>query len=195
MSEIPSAWERAMERVEKLGKASPDELKRLESIPEGNNMASKFLNDEKYDLHNELAKYKETSTRKYLTEGAEELFLSNIVLPRDERTRQNATRAMAGIELLKENKAQLRAIFDRINNLFTYYEQARHQTYVQVKETFQARLGEASKALQQQLGAKVSIEPELQPQFQEEWRRVSSQLDAQYEQSLKEHKQQIEAIT
>lgn len=191
MSEMKSAWEKAMEKIEKLGKPSDEELRQLEHVPAGNRLAARYLKEEDFNLDAELIKYKGTGVRKYIIQGAEEIFLRSITLPRNEQVKQTTGRAMAGIRLLKENKNQLEAVFDRINNLLNYYEQARQQTYMQFRQSFETNLQEASQALQQQLGTTVSIEPERQPQFQEEWRKISSQLDAQYEKALEDHRQQI----
>ena len=98
---------------------------------------------------------------------------------------------MKGIRLLKENKKQLDVIVERINNLLSYYEQARQQTFAQFKKNFETKLEEISKTLQQRPNTGTSIEAELQQQFQEEWRKVGSQLDAQYDKALDEHRQQI----
>lgn len=191
MEEIKSAWEKAMEKVEKLGKASEEELKRLEYIPLGNILAAQYLREEDYDLGAELTKYKGTGIRKYIIQGIQETLIRNIALPRDNRAKETTKRAMVGIRLIKENKNQLQAVFDLMNNLFNYYEQARQQTYIQLRQNFEVKFQEVTKAVQQQLGAKVTIQPELQPQFQEEWRKISVQLDAQYEKVLEEHKEQI----
>lgn len=193
MSEMKSAWEKAMEKADKLGKPSDDELKQLEHVPAGNRIAARYLGEESYDLDAELTKYKGTGVRKYVVLGAEEIFLRSITLPRDDRTQQTTKKAMAGIRLLKENKNQLEPIFDRIENLLTYYEQARQQSFSQFKQDFEARLQQSAQALQQ--GATSgSVQADLQAQFQEEWRKISSQLDAQYEKALEEHKQQIARI-
>ena len=194
MSEMKSAWEKAMEKVEKLGKPSDEELKQLEHIPAGNRLAARFLKEENFDLDSELTKYKGTGIRKYILQGAEEIFLRNITLPRSEQAKQTITKAMAGIRLLKENKNQLEAIFERVNNLLNYYEQALTQNYTQFKQNFEAKLPEISQALQQQRGPGASVEAELQQRFQEEWHKISSQLDAQYEKALEEHRQQIAKI-
>lgn len=191
MSEMKSAWEKAMEKVEKLGKPSDEELKHLEYVPAGNKLAARYLKEQDYNLDAELTKYKGTGVRKYIIQGAEEIFLRNITLPRNEQVKQTIRRAMAGIRLLKENKNQLEAVFDRIDNLLNYYEQAHQQTYTQFRQNFETKLQEASQALQQQPGTGVPIEAQLQQQFQEEWRKISSQLDAQYEKALEEHRQQI----
>ena len=65
MSEMKSAWEKAMEKIEKLGKPSDEELKQLEHIPAGNRLAARFLKEENFDLDSELTKYKGTGIRKY----------------------------------------------------------------------------------------------------------------------------------
>lgn len=194
MSEMKSAWEKAMEKADKLGKPSDDELKQLEHVPAGNRIAARYLGEESYDLDAELTKYKGTGVRKYVVLGAEEIFLRNTTLPRDDRAKQTTKKAMAGIRLLKENKNQLEPIFDLIENLLTYYEQALQQTFSQFKQGFEARLQQSAQALQQQGPTSGSVQADLQAQFQEEWRKISSQLDAQYEKALEEHKQQIARI-
>ena len=195
MSEMKSAWEKAMERAEKLGKPSEEELKQLEYTPTGNMLAAKYLQEENFDLDAELTKHKGTGTRQYIVQGAQEIFLRNITLPHNEHDKKTALRAMAGIKVLKENKNQLDAVYDRINNLLTYYEQALQQAFMQYKKDFEAKLQEVSKTIQQQQAKGASIEAELQQQFQEEWRRISRELDSQYEKALDEHRQQILKIS
>ncbi len=191
MGDMKSAWEIAQERVEKLGKLSEDDLKKLEFEPVGNKLAARYLQDSSYNLDAELTKYKGSGGRKYVLQGAQEIFLRNIFLPKSERDKETGKRAMTGLKLVKENRNLLNAILDRIVNLLNYYTQARQQTYQQFKSSFEAKLQEASKSSPLQLGAKPKIDPEQHPQFLEEWRRISSQLDAQYEKVLEEHKDQI----
>ena len=107
MTEMKSAWEKAMEKVEKLGKPSEEELKQLEYFPAGNKLAARYLQEENYDLDAELTKYKGSGVRQYVIQGAQEIFLRNISLPRDEKSKQAVLRAMKGIKVLKENKKQL----------------------------------------------------------------------------------------
>jgi hypothetical protein len=194
MSEMKSAWEKAMERVEKLGKLSEEELKQLEYRPVGSKLAAKYLRETNYNLDAELVKYKGTGVRKYVLQGVQEIFLHNIFLPKNEHDIQIARRAMAGLKLLKENKNLLDNAIDRITNLLNYYTQARQQTYQNFKRDFEDKLQDLNKSMQQQGVAKTRIEPEQHPQFVEEWRKISSQLDAQYEKVLEEHKQQIMGI-
>jgi len=194
MGEMKSAWEKAKEKVDKLGKLTEEEIKQLKCIPVGNKLAAKYLQDTNYNLDAELTKYKGTGLRKYIAQGAQEIFMHNIILPQNERDKQITKRAMAGLRIVKENKNQLATILDRVTNLLNYYEQALQQTYTQFKKGFEARLQESSQTLQKQSGSTVPIEAQLQAQFQAEWLNVSSQLNAQYEKALEEHKQHIQKI-
>ncbi len=191
MGEIKSAWEKAMERVGKLGKLSEEELRSLEYVPLGNTLAARYLKEENYDLDAELTKYKGSGVRKYIIQGIQEILIRNIALPQDNRAKETTKKAMSGLKLIKQNRNRLEAVFDLINNLFNYYEQARQQTYTQLRQNFEAKLQEVTRAVQQQMGTSVTIQPELQPQFQEEWRKISAQLNTQYEKVLDEHKEQI----
>jgi hypothetical protein len=191
MGEIKSAWEKALEKAEQLGKPTEDEIKRLEHIPTGNALAAKYLNDENSNLESQLAKYKGSGVRQYILQGAIEVFLRNITLPHDEREKYLSKRSMAGIKIIKDNNKQLDTIFDHIENLINYYEQARQHTFGQFKKDFEAKIKEAGRMMQQMPGNAANLETRIQQQFQDEWRRVSSELDAQYEKALEEQKQQI----
>jgi ElaB/YqjD/DUF883 family membrane-anchored ribosome-binding protein len=191
---MKSAWEKAKEKVEKLGNLTEEEIKQFECVPMGNKLAAKYLQDSGYNLDAELTKYKGTGLRKYIAQGAQEIFMHNIILPQNERDKQIIQRSMAGLRIVKENKNQLETLLDRITNLLNYYEQARQQTYTQFKKGFEARLQESSQALQKQSGNAVPIEAQLQAQFQAEWLNLNSQLNAQYEKVLEEHKQHIQKI-
>jgi hypothetical protein len=192
---MKSAFERAMERAEKLGTLSPEELKRLDSLPHGNLIAARYLRDENNDLEAELTKLKGTGVRKYIIEGAQEIFLRNIALPRDSRSKQAARRAMAGLQVLKENKKALSGIVARLEQLFNYYEQARQQSFNQLKQSFEARLNEKTGGLEKRLlGGRPKINVEGQPEFQEEWYRAQASLDQQYEKALEDQRHEIEKL-
>jgi len=195
MGEIKSAWEKAMEKVEKLGKPSEDELKRLEHIPAGNAIAAKYLNIEDFNIDAEITKYKGTGIRPYIIEGAMETFLRNITLPHSEREKYLTNRALGGIRIIKDNKKQLDAIYEHIKNIISYYEQTRQHTFAQFKKEFESKLKESGEMLQQMAGGNANIEAQLQMQFQDEWRRISQDLDSKYEKALDEQKQLINKVS
>ena len=191
MGEIKSAWERALERADKLGKLSEEESDKLQYVPMGNIVATKYLSEESCDIKAELTKYKGNRAIKYIVEGIQETLLRNIFLPRKSQDVKIIDKAMRGIKLIKENEKQLSVILGQISTLFEYYNQALQQAYTQLKSNFEAQLQSATAAMEQQAGKRVSIDVERQPQFQEAWMQTSSQLNAQYEKALQEQKEKI----
>ena len=195
MGEMKSAFERAMEKVEKMGKATDEELKRLEYVPIGSALAARYLREEKFDLAGELNKYTDENVRKHVVNGMQEALLHNITLPKDDMSKKTTNKAISGLKLTKKSKNQLDALLDRISSLITYYEQARQQAFNQFKSAFESKLPELTRAMQQQAQKSgIPIETQVQLQFQEQWRRASSELDGQYQKVLEEHKQQIAAL-
>lgn len=196
MGEMKSAFERAMEKVEKMGKATDEELKRLEYVPMGSALAAQYLREDKFDLAGELNKYTDENIHKHVVNGIQDALLHNITLPKDDMSKKATNKAISGLKLTRKTKNQLDALLDRISSLITYYEQARQQAFTQFKSTFESKLPEITRAMQQQpQKSGIPIETQIQLQFQEQWRRASSELDSQYEKVLEEHKQQIAAIT
>lgn len=196
MDEMKSAFERAMERAESLGKASDEDRRRWKYVPEGEKLAARYLRDE-CDLTVELGKY-DDNARTYVVEGAQEVFIRNIDLPRNDFARKKNKNVMEAIKALKRDKVAIENVYTKMRRVFSHYEregeQQRKQTYEAMKMEFQAKLRQAA---QQQLGAGASqpaINVEAHPQFQQEWRRILAQLDSQYMRLLDEYKKEILSI-
>jgi hypothetical protein len=195
MDEMKSAYERAMERAEGLGKASEEDLTKWKYLPEGAKLAAKYLRDE-FDLATEIGKYEE-KVRQLVVQGAQEAFLRNIDLPRNDIAKKKSKKVMEAIKELKRDKVGIENVYTKLRRVFSHYEkegeQQRRQTYEAVKRDFEAKLMQAA---QQQLGTAPppKINVESHPQFQQEWRRVLAQLDSQYIKLLEEYKKEILTI-
>ncbi len=195
MDEMKSAYERAMERAESLGKASEEDMTKWKYLPEGAKLAAKYLRDE-FDLATEISKYEE-KVRQLVVQGAQEAFLRNIDLPRNDLAKKKNKKVMEAIKELKRDKVGIENVYTKLRRVFSHYEkegeQQRRQTYEAVKRDFEAKLMQAA---QQQLGAapppKVNVESH--PQFQQEWRRILAQLDSQYLKLLDDYKKEILTI-
>jgi hypothetical protein len=193
--EIKSAFEIAMERVEKLGEVTEEERMKWKYVPEGEKLAARYLK-QNVNLLAELGKFEE-KTREYVTFGTQEVLVRNIELPRNDYLRKKNKRVMEGIKLLKNDKVGVENVFSKMRRVFDHYseqgEQQRKQAYESLKVEVEGRL---QQALKQQLGAmaNVRINVESQPQFQEEWRRMLAQLDTQYTKLLDEYKQELWTI-
>jgi len=192
MGDIKSAREIAMEKVEKLGAATDEERLKWKYAPEGERLAARYLKQE-CNLVAELSKYEE-NVKGYIIAGAGDILIRNINLPKDDLARRNNKRAMDGLKSMKGDKVSVENVYSKIRRIFEHYieqgEQQRKQAYEALKTEFEAKV---QQALQQQLGSLVGIkiDVEKQPQFQEEWRKIQTQLDSQYLKLLDEYKQEL----
>ncbi len=195
MGDIKSAHEIAMEKVEKLGKATDEERLRWKYVPEGEKLAAKYL-EKDCNLVVELNQY-EKNVIKYVSKGITEILDRNIDLPKDDLAKRNNRKAMDGIKTIKNDKVSVENVYSKIRRIFSHYaeqgEQQRKQAFEALKTEFEAKVQES---LQQQLGSfsGVKIDVEKQPQFQEEWYKILAQLDSQYVILLNEYKQELLAI-
>jgi len=192
MSDIKSAREIAMEKVEKLGEATQEERLKWKYVPQGEGLAVRYLK-ENLNLVVELNHF-EGEVRKYIIEGAAQVLTQNISLPRNDIAKKNNRRVMDGLKLLKSDKVSVENVFSKIRYLFNHYaeqgEQQRQKAYQSLKTEMEAQV---QQALQQQLGTLmgVKIDVERQPQFQQEWRKIQTQLDSQYLTHLNEYKREL----
>lgn len=196
MDEIKSAREIAMEKVAQLGEPTDEERLKWKHVPEGEKLAVRYL-EQDFSLVVELGKYDEKVV-KYVKEGAAGILVNNINLPKDEPAKKNNRRVMDGLKDLKSDKVAVENVYSKLRHIFSHYQeqgaQQKKQAYAQLKADFEAQV---QQAMQQQLGtfAGLKIDVERHPQFQEEWRKISSQLDSQYLQLLSEYKQELLSIS
>ena len=196
MSDIKSAREIAEEKLAQLGEATSEERLGWKFAPKGTELAARYLKDEG-NLVAELGQYGEEE-RPYVVAAASEVFARNIELPRNDGIRQTNKRMMDGLKLIKQDKVAIENVFSQMRQIFSHYaeqgEQQRHQAYEQLKAQFEQKV---QQAVQQQMGssaATMRVDVERQPQFQEEWRRVRSQLETSYLQYLDEFRRELVAI-
>ena len=195
MGDIKSALEIAMEKVERLGKVTDEERLKWKYVPEGEKLAARYLK-QNLNLVAELSNY-DQNVIKYIKEGATDILIRNINLPKNDFTKRNNKKAMEGLKTLKSDKIGVENIYSKMRSIFNHYteqgEQQRKQAYESLKVEFEAKV---QQAIQQQLGSVmgIKIDVERQPQFQEEWRKLQAQLDSQYIKLLDEFKQELSAI-
>ena len=195
MADIKSAYEIAMEKINKIESATPEERLKWKYIPKGEELAGKYIKDD-INLTAELAKYGEQE-RKYVAQGISSILIRNIDLPKNDAVKKNNKKVMDGLTTVKKDKKALENVFSKIRYIFNHYaeqgEAQKKAAYEQVKEEFSMKLQQA--LAQQGSNARInSIDIERQPQFQEEWRKMLIRLDAQYMQHISEYKHELQAI-
>jgi len=195
MADIRSAREIALEKVQNMGEATPEERLKWKYQPEGEQLAARYLKDNE-NLVAGLSHF-EDSVRPYVRAGAAEVLIRNIGLPKNDFIKNTNKKTIEGLRSLKNDKAQLENAFSRIRRLFDHYsdqgEKQRKQAFQSLKMDMEAKI---RPEVEKQLGSltRVDIDVEKLPQFQQEWRKVLNQLDSQYLQLLKEYKDELQAI-
>lgn len=195
MDRIPSALERALERVEKLGKASAEDLQRSKFKEEGQKLAAQYLNGDA-SLRPELAKYDEGPERSGLVEGIEEVLVRNLELPTTDAAKDRNRLAMDGLKLTKKDPGAVENIFSKMRQIFNHYtgqgEMQRKEAYENLKREMQMRLSQVAR---QQGMPPIDIQHmESHPQFQMEWRKAKAQLETQYDLYMKEYREQLASL-
>jgi hypothetical protein len=192
MDNIKSALEIAMEKVEKLGNATDDERLKWKYVPEGEKLAATYLK-EKINLVAELSQYEEKA-KIIVINAAADILVRNINLPKNDFNKKQNKKAMDGLKLVKSDKIAVENVYSKIRYLFNHYEkegeQQREQAYESLKAEMTAKI---QQAMQQQLSPLISmkIDVERQPQFQQEWRKLQTQLDSPYLTHLNEYKREL----
>ena len=195
MGEIKSAAEIAREKIEKLGEVTEEERLKWKYVPEGEKLAARYIKED-CNLVTELNKYEEKA-RKHVAEGASDILIRNISLPKNDIAQKNNKKAMEGLKTVKNDKVAVENVFSKIRHVLDHYvqqgEQQKKQAYDSLKAEFEAKVQEAIKQ-QTGVNAQMKIDVERQPQFQEEWQKLRTQLDSQYIKLLDEYKQELSVI-
>jgi hypothetical protein len=192
--EIKSAREIAMEKIAALDTVTEDDKLKWKFVPEGEQMALKYFKDGQ-DITSALLSYA-NDAQVYVRKGAEEVFLSNIQLPANEALQSRNKKAIDGFLLIKKDRAAVTKVTNQIKQILGHYTEQgaeqRKQAYDSLKRQFEAKL---KQAVSKQTGIKgdngLGISVETLPQFKEELRRVTVQMDGQYIKLLDEHKKEL----
>lgn len=192
MAEIKSALEIALEKAERIGKASPREMQELQWQEEARRLAAEFLREE-IDLEAELKKFP-PEAQTALAGQIREIMLRNIVLPREGIVEETVSRALTGMVKIARDKKAAQRILQEIDRIFKSFLQVRQNAMDQLKAQFNVQLDSVKKALEAQMHRQLKIDVEQTPQFQEQWRGFADQLIQQFEPLLEKHKNMLATL-
>jgi len=185
MSEMKSALEKALEKAEKLGKLSPEEMrqrKEEEYTPIGRAIADRYLGHGRNPiLEEEVNRYS----------GEEKAIVIRAALSRLEdaiglESDEVAERAIAGI-LTFRGEEKFGEISERIRSLLGEYREGRRQKYEEQKEHIERREME----LLHQLRISGSAVGDINLQTSEAWARISQELSSRFDERLEELKREL----
>ena len=134
MAEIKSALELALEKAERYGKASREEMAAAQYQEQGRQLAVKFLKGEgdlEAGLKN-LAPQAQDAARIAI----KEVFLRNIGLPRNGEADERLERAVAGLLLVAGSKNNMARLTAELQQLLQQFLQFRNNAMQQLKARF-----------------------------------------------------------
>ena len=95
---------------------------------------------------------------------------------------------MQGLLALGKGSGDLLSIFKDMKGILDHYQQHKKEIFQQVEDAFRQQMEQALAQQAGQAGLGMKVDPALHPKFQEEWSRIKSDLDTQYNQALDQHK-------
>jgi len=187
MTEIKSTLEKVLERAASMGRASQEEMQAEELVKDGMRMAAEYLQGNAVDFSGVI---EATGASAPVKKGVVQVFLRNITLPKDD-DKQRAERAMQGLLELARGSGDLASVFRDMKGILDHYRKHQKEVRQQVEDAFRQQMEHALVQQTGQKGLGMKMDPRLHPKFQEEWSKVKSDLEGQYNKVLQQHKQLV----
>jgi len=185
--EIRSTLEIALEKAEKIGKASKEELEWERHKEEALSLVGKFLKGEITDFKSETQRFLSTLKENYRKKALKTIvdaLLRNLVLPHEEYHLKDMKNILKALKDLLREIPQIEKLLNDTERLLEEYLLQKETIYQELERRFAEGISALEKAVSEELGAKVKISPEAHPQFQEEWRKIKEHLDREYGRQL-----------
>ncbi len=193
MSEIKSALEIALERTRDV-EANKEALEANTYATEGKKAVSKFLSEENVNL-GELLDGFDKKHLSHVKEGAIQALLANLKLPADEMSLLQSKKAGKGFHALVSDSKHLGKLLNQMEQFLADFLQERKRVVEAVYQKFEPILRQKEQAMSQQLGAKVKIDPVMDPDYQKLLRDNLTILEDRYAQVLGQVKQELRRMS
>ena len=190
MAEIKSALELALEKAEQYGRASKEDLRQDTFKEQGRQWAVQYLKEEEVDLEKKLAGLPaegQASAR----QAMKEVFLRNIILPKEETIDARQNLAMAGVMASAANKKAMARVKQEVEQLMQQFLMSRTSAYQQLKSRFGQTLGSYTNALEAQTEKQSQPGSGTDPRIPAGMAQIRSNLVTQFEPVLEDRKQQM----
>ncbi len=190
MAEIRSTLDMVMERAARMAAEAGDTPANEDTLRKGMRLAASYLNNEQKDLL-QLLKSQAPEEQMEIRAGMAKTLLRNITLPREEALSEVSLLSLQTLQEMSGNSADVTSMCAELKQILEQYGQHKVQVRQQFDESILAQL----KAKLQQQGLPVdnekSLSPTMHPQYQEEWSRVTADLNNQYNEALDQRKEQM----
>jgi len=189
MAVIKSAVEIALEKTQEV-EANRESLEANRYGTEGKKAVSRFFSDEQQDLKALLSAY-QGKQRKWVREGALQALLANLKLPVDELSLLQAKRTGQGLHALADDTKRQRKLLSQMAQFLQDFLQERKRVVEAVDQRFAPVLRQKEEQLSRQMGARVRIDPAMDPDYQKLLRENLAILEDRYNQVLEQVRQEL----
>ena len=126
-----------------------------------------------------------------------EVLIANLQLPKNETTDATNKRTFEGLTILLEEQQPAKDLLERAIYVTQQYAQygnpQREQAYLELKKQIEQvvmeSLARQGGGVQPQVAGQIRVE--TMPEFQQQWMKISGQIDQQYEQHLDQIRQEL----
>ena len=194
MSKIRSAWEIALEKTENI-EVDRDKLRKEENMRKARSLAGSFLNGDEQMTVSDLEKqYAAIEDRNAAKEGIKLSLMQNITLSTEEDVTNRYEKLLALASLISKGNAGVMDLMNQIISFLRQYPQHRKQLVEQLKQHFAPMLEQKAAQLKEKYGQDVPLSAENDPEFLKIAQQNLDQLAKQYEDTLKDAKEKLEAV-
>jgi hypothetical protein len=190
MAEIKSTLEMVMERAARMTAEVADTPQKDDTERRGMRTAASLLNGESIDLMSYL-KEQPSEDQMGVRSGMVRTLLRNIVLPREDSISESSLASLTAIQTLSGNSAEISTICNELEQILNQYGQHREQVKQQLDEAIRNQLKQKLLEEGQSIDDEMSINPAMHPQYQEEFTRMSADLNEQYNQAIEQRRDAI----
>jgi hypothetical protein len=190
MAEIKSTLEMVMERAARMTADVADTPQKDDTERRGMRTAASLLNGESIDLMSYL-KEQPSEDQMGVRSGMVRTLLRNIVLPREDSISESSLASLTAIQTLSGNSAEISTICNELEQILNQYGQHREQVKQQLDEAIRNQLKQKLLEEGQSIDDEMSINPAMHPQYQEEFTRMSADLNEQYNQAIEQRRDAI----
>jgi hypothetical protein len=191
MSRIKSAIELAMENTSHI-EIDPGAVKRAETQKKGKLNSALFLNGEL----EEIIPADMVDDDVYLT-VVKETLLSNLKLPQQNSDLARVPRLESALLKLtdsKNSRKEITSLFGQIKNFFAQYLDSQEQLIEGLAAQYEPQLRQKEEMYRQKTGQQISLLPEQDPEFIKLLQEQQTQMDEQYNEVIKQAKEQIKEL-
>ena len=194
MSKIRSAWEIALEKTENI-EVDRDKLRKEENMRKARSLAGSFLNGDEQMTVSDLEKqYAAIEDRNAAKEGIKLSLMQNITLSTEEDVTNRYEKLLSLASLVSKGNEDVTALMNQIVSFLRQYPQHRKQLVEQLKQHFAPMLEQKAAQLKEKYGQDVPLSAENDPEFLKIAQQNLDQLAKQYEDTLKDAKEKLEAV-